>query len=101
MANSDTWARIHAERHALADDLTGLSDAQWEQPSLCDGWTVHDVLAHMLATAKETPSRFFRGFAAAGFNFDRMAQKDVETARAGGPAATLASYREVADETTK
>src|SRR5690348_15293490 len=65
MAGRELWPIIHTERHALADDLAGLTPEQWATPSLCGRWSVHDVLAHMLATAKETPGRFFRGFAGA------------------------------------
>jgi hypothetical protein len=49
------WPLVHAERRALAADLTGLAPEAWQTPSLCSGWTVHDVLAHMVATAKLTP----------------------------------------------
>jgi uncharacterized protein (TIGR03083 family) len=31
--------------HALA---AGFSAEQWSQPSLCDGWSNHDVLAHLV-----------------------------------------------------
>jgi uncharacterized protein (TIGR03083 family) len=41
------WDVIIAERLALADLLDSLSADQWRQPSLCAGWTVHDVAAHM------------------------------------------------------
>src|SRR4051812_8330921 len=43
----DVWTMVHAERAALIDDLGDLRDAQWGEPSLCDGWTVHDVVAHL------------------------------------------------------
>src|SRR4051812_29233154 len=101
MAGSDLWPMIHTERHALADDLATLSDQQWATPSLCGGWTVHDVLAHMLSTAKETPGRFFRNFAGAGFNFSKMADKDLRAEGAGGPAHTLSEFRAHSDATTK
>ncbi|MFB7758070.1 maleylpyruvate isomerase N-terminal domain-containing protein, partial [Streptomyces sp. NPDC056121] len=50
----DVWAIVHAERAALIDDLarSHLTDDQWLKPSLCDGWTVHDVLAHLVDTAR-------------------------------------------------
>jgi Mycothiol maleylpyruvate isomerase N-terminal domain len=32
---------------ALARLLEGLSDDEWEQPSLCAGWRVCDVAAHV------------------------------------------------------
>jgi mycothiol maleylpyruvate isomerase-like protein len=44
MADSP-WPTIHEERGALANDLAGLTEEQWGLPSLCPGWTVHQVLA--------------------------------------------------------
>src|SRR4051794_34548528 len=88
---------IHAERQALADDLTDLTDSQWETPSLCTEWTVHQVLAHLLSAAKMTPPKFFTRFAGAGFNFDRFAASQVTQESAAGPAATLAAFRNVRD----
>jgi uncharacterized protein (TIGR03083 family) len=99
MAN-DVWPTIHAERTALADDLTTLTSEQWSTQSLCDEWTVHDVLAHLLSAAKMTPPKFFAKFAASGFNFDKFAGKQVAAEGAGGPAATLAAFRAVHDRTT-
>lgn len=94
------WPVIHAERGALADDLSSLSDAQWQTPSQCTGWTVHDLLAHMLATARMTKGKFFGKFAGAGFSFDKMAQKEIEEYGAGGPAATLAAFRDAQNAST-
>ena len=51
------WPLIHAERKALAADLEGLTEAQWESPSLCTEWTIRDVVAHRTATAKMTPAQ--------------------------------------------
>jgi len=94
------WPVIHAERRALAADLTGLDDAQWATPSQCTGWTVHDMLGHMVATAKMTPPRFLGHFISAGFNFDKMANNDIKTETAGGPAATLAEFNAHIDDKT-
>ena len=93
------WPTIHAERRALADDLADLTPEQWATPSLCAGWTVHDVLAHQLSAAKMTPLKFIRKFYAARFNFDRFAGKEVQAEGAGGPAATLAAFRAAQDRT--
>jgi uncharacterized protein (TIGR03083 family) len=38
-----------AERADLADFLATLTPAQWDAPSLCDGWRVRDVVAHMFS----------------------------------------------------
>ena len=94
MADS-IWPTIHAERRALADDLAGLTPAQWSTHSLCSEWDVHEVLAHQLSAAKMTPPKFFAKFAAAGFNFDKFAGNQVVVESAGGPEATLAAFRAV------
>jgi len=89
------WPTIHAERQTLIDDLTGLSPGQWNTPSLSGRWTVHDVLAHLVAAAKMTPLRFVPGLAGAGFDFHRYMDKLVAAERADGPEATLATFRAV------
>ncbi|MER7703256.1 maleylpyruvate isomerase family mycothiol-dependent enzyme [Kitasatospora sp. NPDC097605] len=40
-------AAIAAERGELADLLDGLSTEQWNSPSLCAGWRVREVAAHL------------------------------------------------------
>jgi uncharacterized protein (TIGR03083 family) len=91
---------IHAERAALAADLEGLPDEQWATPSLCEGWTVQEVLGHMTATAKSTPARFFRGLTAAGFKFNAMTAKDAAAEAEGTPAETLAHFKAQLNATT-
>jgi uncharacterized protein (TIGR03083 family) len=41
------WQVIDAQRMSLAGLLQDLPAEQWEQPSLCAGWTVRDVAAHL------------------------------------------------------
>ena len=67
MSSNDLWPTIHAERQALADDLEGLTDAQWRTPSLCSGWSVRDVLAHLTGSASSTFPKFFGRLARSGF----------------------------------
>jgi len=46
--DSDTvWHHIDSERTWLADLLQSLPDRAWNQPSLCEGWSVRDVAAHL------------------------------------------------------
>ncbi|WP_366139858.1 maleylpyruvate isomerase N-terminal domain-containing protein [uncultured Kocuria sp.] len=40
MSDDDVWAAIDLQRRRTADLLAGLSEAQWDHPSLCQGWTV-------------------------------------------------------------
>jgi uncharacterized protein (TIGR03083 family) len=96
---SDLWSTIHAERRSLADEVSNLSPEQWQTPTMCV-WTVHEVLAHLTATAKMTPAKFFANMAGAGFKFDDFTAKQVVKESAGGPDATLAEFRAVSGRTS-
>jgi uncharacterized protein (TIGR03083 family) len=97
---SDLWATIAAERGALAGDLAGLVPAQWDSPSLCPGWTVRDVIAHLSATASLNPATFLFNMAQAGFNFDKFANGQIARHRGADPSETLAEFRGLQNSTS-
>ena len=41
------WQVIDEQRLSLAGLLSQLSGKEWRQPSLCEGWTVRQVAAHV------------------------------------------------------
>ena len=45
MSTRDVLRANDARFYALA---VGFSAVEWSQPSLCDGWPNHDVLAHLV-----------------------------------------------------
>jgi uncharacterized protein (TIGR03083 family) len=47
MNRDQVWEAIDAQRMTVADLLEGLSADDWQQPSLCAGWTIRDVAAHL------------------------------------------------------
>ena len=49
--DEDQWALVAAERRDLADLGASLTQAQWDTPSLCEGWTVRHVFAHVVMGA--------------------------------------------------
>ncbi len=61
-------AAIAAERRELAEVLAGLTEEQWDAPSLCDGWRVREVVAHMTAPFRDPDARFLRGTTADEIN---------------------------------
>jgi uncharacterized protein (TIGR03083 family) len=97
---ADIWTTIAAERGALADDLANLTPAQWDTPSLCSGWTVRDIVAHLSATASLNPGTFFVNMAKAGFNFDKFANGQIDKHRGPDPAATLSEFRGLQNSTS-
>ncbi len=47
MNRDDVWQTIDEERLSLADLFGSLSADEWETASLCTGWRVRDVAAHL------------------------------------------------------
>lgn len=90
------WPLVHSERAALIDDLEDLDDEQWAERSLCEGWTVHDVVAHLIDTALTTRLGFMGGLARARFDFDRQNARGVRRQRGAAPQATLERLRQAA-----
>ncbi|TFV56280.1 maleylpyruvate isomerase family mycothiol-dependent enzyme [Mycobacterium sp. PS03-16] len=91
----DLWAVVHAERRALADDLEPLTAGGWATPSLCAGWDVHDVVAHLVSSARQGRLGFVVALARARFDFDREVANGVAAERRADPADTLAALRAV------
>jgi uncharacterized protein (TIGR03083 family) len=93
---NDVWPIVHAERRALIADLEQLDDTQWAQASLCDGWSVHDVVAHLVHNALTTRLGLVVAVARARFDFDRQNADGIERARGASPQETLKRLRQVA-----
>ncbi len=47
MDDQDVWKAVSERRYAIADLLSEVGPDAWEHPSLCDGWTVGHVAAHL------------------------------------------------------
>jgi len=93
--DSAIWPVVHNERQVLIHDLESLEPAQWRTESLCAGWDVHDVVAHLVDTAKTTRLGFIRRMLAAGFDFDRDNAVGVAREKTSDPAQTLDKFRAV------
>ena len=88
----DTWSMTASEREGVANALGTLGPDAFDQPSLCEGWTVRDVLAHMTGTAMLTPPAFFAKLAGSGFNFDKMVAKGVKSLEAASSDDQLIAF---------
>jgi uncharacterized protein (TIGR03083 family) len=63
---------------ALADGLEDLSPDRVDTPSLCQGWTVRNVLAHMTMAARYSPEEFTAQLRSDGFDFTRLSNRLAE-----------------------
>ena len=70
--NSETiWRHIDTERLNLAHVLESLPQAAWDEPSLCEGWRVRDVGAH-LALSHMRLRDMVRPAIRSGFRYNAM-----------------------------
>ena len=71
MNTDEIWRCVDDQRIELADLLEGLDAEQWMAPSLCDGWRVRDVAAH-LTHSHMHPVQAIVEAVKSGFRFDAM-----------------------------
>jgi uncharacterized protein (TIGR03083 family) len=89
----EVWRTIHRERSALADLLETLDDAEWDHPSLCAGWRVREVAAHVISSPQATPLVQARAAVRARGRFHRMTDQEARRLGARPPREILADYR--------
>lgn len=82
-----------AERRDLADLLETLTPAQWDAPSLCEGWTVRDVAAHVVSYEELSAGQVAGRFVKARLRFGRANALGVQEYAARGPEAIIALLR--------
>jgi uncharacterized protein (TIGR03083 family) len=78
----DLQPLVAAEFQALADRVEGLSNEQWDSPSMCEGWRVREVLAHLTMADRYTQEQFMDELRKDNFDFgslsNRIAARDAE-----------------------
>lgn len=79
---------VAAEFVALADLLESLPTAVWDSPSLCDGWRVREVVAHVTMAARYSPDQFTAELASFQFDFTALSNR-VASRDAGLPIEAL------------
>jgi uncharacterized protein (TIGR03083 family) len=88
MTDADLQPAVAAEFVALADLLESATDQQWDTPSLCAGWRVREVIAHMTMAARYPEDRFMAELRAREFDFGRLSN-ELASRDAGLPAGEL------------
>ncbi|HEX9066879.1 MAG TPA: maleylpyruvate isomerase family mycothiol-dependent enzyme [Streptosporangiaceae bacterium] len=96
-AETDLSPLIAAERRDLAAFLAARPDEAWETPSLCAGWRVREVVAHMTMPFRYTMQQYLDELAASGGDFTAMSDRCAKRDAAAPPADLLAALRDNAD----
>lgn len=98
MSDDDVRAAVVAERREQADLLAGLTPAQWEAPSLCEGWRVREVIAHTTSAYRLSFGRFLLDVLAARGSVNRAADRRARAdAAAMTPQELVACLRDNAE----
>jgi uncharacterized protein (TIGR03083 family) len=94
----DMREAVREEMRDLAECLAGLTDEQWNSPSLCTRWRIRDVLAHVTAGAQGAFSTgvITRGMLRHGFNYNRWVAADGRTRGQQEPGDILRAFRAAA-----
>lgn len=101
MSEVETWAMIHAERARVADMLDGLTSAQWTSDTLCKGWNVQMVAAHMMNAGEQTGPKFFRGLLINGMRFNVMMDRQARSSAVLSPREIVERIRARTTTTNK
>ncbi|MFJ8011763.1 maleylpyruvate isomerase family mycothiol-dependent enzyme [Streptomyces sp. NPDC096339] len=89
--NTDIKAAIAAERRELAAVLDSLRDEQWDAPSLCAGWRVREVAAHMTMGFRYSLARTARELVRARGSLHRMTDRCARADAAAHSTRELAA----------
>lgn len=98
--NDHLWALTHAERTALAEDLSSLSAEQWQHRTLCGQWNVEQAVAHLTAAASLNQWRWLRSMFGASFRPEVHNQRRLAEHRGKTPEETLDRFRAIIGSTT-
>ena len=94
---SDLAALLRGERRATIRLLEELPPARWATPSLCEGWTVQDVAAHLAWAPVLPPAALLGGLLRSGFRVNRFTRVSAQRWAARGREAVLEQLRRNAE----
>ncbi|MCM3689031.1 maleylpyruvate isomerase family mycothiol-dependent enzyme [Kocuria rosea] len=86
----DIEGRVDTERTRLVGVLQALDEEQWRTPSLCAGWSVRDLVVHLLMPYELSTPQFLGLMLRSRFNFDRAADRWATTDRRTPPQVLTA-----------
>jgi uncharacterized protein (TIGR03083 family) len=94
MDDDDLRDAIATERRELAKILGDLPAQSWDLPTLCAGWRVREVVAHVTMPFRYSGARFMIEVMKSRGNFGRMADRCARRDAAVQPDELLATYRD-------
>ncbi|MFD0000196.1 maleylpyruvate isomerase family mycothiol-dependent enzyme [Nocardia sp. NPDC127526] len=87
LTTDQTWAAVAAERAGLVELLRPLPESAWDHASLCEGWRVRDVVAHVILSADSSLGSILINLIRARGDFNRLV-RDTAIRHAGDRTTT-------------
>jgi uncharacterized protein (TIGR03083 family) len=75
MTENDLQSLVAADYLALAELLDTLSLERWDTPSLCEGWRVREVVAHLTMPVRYREDAFMAELRECEFDFTRLSNR--------------------------
>ena len=91
----DLWPWTVEARQSLLLTLEPLDERQWDTESLCEGWSVREVLAHLVLAARPPSRRYVAAIARARGSFDNANHALAVADGRKPPADLITEYRKV------
>lgn len=88
MDRESVWDVVVAERFALRDLLRELDAEEWDHPSVCEGWRVRDVAAHVISAPQLRWRETLRAMRGIGHGYNGMILRDGQR-RGAAPVAEI------------
>lgn len=96
MDTERVWREIESERLRTSELLESLQGEQWEAQSLCGGWRVRDVVAHLTLATRARPLAAAVGVIRHGGNPNRWVAADAVARSARSPEELISELRAAA-----
>jgi uncharacterized protein (TIGR03083 family) len=78
LRDDDLQAMVAAEYLALGDLLEALPASRWDTPSLCEGWRIREVVAHLTMPVRYGEAEFMAELKECDFDFGRLSNRIAE-----------------------
>ena len=75
IGDADLQPVVATQYQALADGLEALSQEDWNTPSMCEGWAVREVIAHLTMPARYDEEAFIAELKARQFDFGKLSNE--------------------------
>lgn len=87
MDQHEIIAGLREERERLTTYLRSLPAEAWERPSLCEGWSVRDVVSHLVGNCADVLEQNLDGVGSTAYN-----QRQIDERASSTPEQLLAEW---------